>query len=434
MFYSQCLNCRLSEHINFICFVLQADELSNVQMYYPSQVVHQKFRHSMNLVIEKLISQQHRWILNGLHIYLQDPWMRINQRCQMFYSQCLNCRLSEHINFICFVLQADELSNVQMYYPSQVVHQKFRHSMNLVIEKLISQQHRSSTAKIYLSIWRQFNRFVLSLDIVSKSWEERTTLFVGFLIEKGMQSATVKTYVSAIKKMLVMDKYNWQDSKVLMSSLTRACHLVNDRVKARFAIKCGLLELILFEVERFFGSRKQWYLECLYKALFAISYYGLMHVGEVTNSPHVLCVCNVHVAKNKENFLLVLYSSKTHDLKNLPQKIKITSNRNERMGNYVHRHFCPFKLIKLFLQERGNYMDENEPFFVFRDKKAVNAEAARKLLRTLLKNLSLDGLLYDMHSFRIGRTSDLAKSGYTIPEIQRMGIWHSNVVYKYIRM
>ena len=152
----------------------------------------------------------------------------------------------------------------------------------------MSIQHRNSTAKTYLSIWRQFNRFVVSLDRKPRLWEDRATLFIGYLIDKGMQSATVKSYVSAIKKTLVMDGYDWNDNLVLVRSLAKACRIVNDKVRMRLLIHCGLLEMILFETQRLFANGNQWYLEILYKTLFAISYYGLMRIGEVTKSPHVL--------------------------------------------------------------------------------------------------------------------------------------------------
>ena len=83
-----------------------------------------------------------------------------------------------------------------------------------------------------------------------KLWEDRTTLFIGHLIDKGIQSSTIKSYVSAIKKTLVDDDYEWQDNRVLLGSLTRACKLVNDRVKTRLPVQRGLLDLLLFEIQR----------------------------------------------------------------------------------------------------------------------------------------------------------------------------------------
>ena len=158
-----------------------------------------------------------------------------------------------------------------------------------------------------------------------------------------------------------------------------------------------------------------------------------MRVGEVTKSPHVLKAKDVHIALNKDKILLVLYSSKTHNKELRPQKIKITSNRLERSGHYLHRYFCPFILMRKYLSLRGQYDNDTEQFFVFRDKSPVTPQHVRILLKLMLQKLHLDCALYGMHSFRIGRTTDLIKYNYSIGEVKRMGRWRSNVVYKYIR-
>ena len=85
--------------------------------------------------------------------------------------------------------------------------------------------------KNYLCVWRQFNDFIMCLDMIPKSWEERTLLFVEHMIEvHKAQSSTVKSYVSAIKRMLIDDNYKWDDNKILLMSLTRPCRLINDRL------------------------------------------------------------------------------------------------------------------------------------------------------------------------------------------------------------
>ena len=301
------------------------------------------------------------------------------------------------------------------------------------MEKLNNMQHRDSTARNYLNIWRQFNNFVISLDKKPRLWEDRTTLFIGYMIDRGAQSSTVKSYVSAIKKTMVMDGYDWNDKLVLVRSLARGCTIINDQVTTRLPIHCGLLEMILFEVQRIFTVKKQWYLETLYKSLFAMCYYGLMRIGEVTCSPHVLKAVHVHMAKNKNKLLLVLYSSKTHGKCNRLQKIKITANELDRSGGYHQRHFCPFKLIRQFIYNRGDYKDECEQFFIFSDGTPVTANQVRGILKLVFKNIGLDGNLYRMHSFRICRTTDLIKYGYSIEEVKLLGRWRSNVIFKYIR-
>ena len=305
--------------------------------------------------------------------------------------------------------------------------------MESIIDRLRMQQNRQSTCKMYLSVWRQFNKFLVRLDRHPKKWEDRTALFVAHLIhDKGMQSSTVKSYISAIKKTLQNDNYDWQDNWILLNSLTRACKLVNDKVRKRLPIKCNLLEMILFEIGNIY-SKQQPYLEYMYKALFAIGYYGMLRVGELTCSPHVLKANNVHLGRNKKKLMLILYSSKTHNEGNSPQKIKITANCIERTGNYTKKHFCLLILVEKYLLTRGPFIRDDEQFFVFSDGSPVTAQNARLMLRTCISNFGLDASLYGMHSLRSGRTTDLVNFGYPLEEVRRMGRWKSSAVYKYIK-
>ena len=177
-------------------------------------------------------------------------------------------------------------------------------------------------------------------------------------------------------------------------------------------------------------------MEVLYKTLFALSYYGMMRVCEVTQVPqsnHVVKAKDVHSALNKDKIMLVLYSSKTHSVGMKPQKIKITSNFDEKSGFYATRNFCPFELVNQYMQMRGDFDSPTEQFFVFSDKTPVSGDNARYILKTCLGNIGLDPLMYGFHSFRVGRTTDLIKYNYSIEEVKRMGRWKSNVVYRYIR-
>ena len=312
------------------------------------------------------------------------------------------------------------------------------HSMKLILQHLQSNSCRKSTNKNYLAIWRRFNKFILKLDHRPDSWEERASLFVAHLFQSGLQSATIKSYISAVKKTLVNDGYAWNDKKILLSSLTGACKLINDRVHTRLPIQIGLLELLLFEIKRSFGDQP--FLVALYQAMYALGYYGLFRIGELCkteNADHTIKAKDVHVATNKDKMLIVLYSSKTHGRESHPQKIKITANVKQiehgyQLGRYS-RHFCPFRLMQQYNEIRGNYVSTTEEYFVFRDRTPVTADIAREVLRELLKNLGLNSMLYSVHSLRIGRTSDLAKYNFSIAEIRRAGRWRSNAVYRYIR-
>ena len=305
--------------------------------------------------------------------------------------------------------------------------------MELILEKLKGLKNRESTKANYLSIWRKFNNFVMKLDVKLKSWEHRTSLYCTYLVDCGVQSSTIKCYKSAIKCMLVLDNYKWDDNEVLLSAITGACKIINDRVRARFPIQIGLLEIILFELGRYFENQK--YLEILYKTMFILGYYSLLRVGEITSSSkHTLKAKNVHIGKNKDKILIILYSSKMHGAESKPQEIKIQADTTTpRNNNVVKRHFSPFNITHQYLTLRGDYRSDDEPFFIFRGGSHVTANHMWNVLRKMLSHLNINPSLYNTHSLRGGRSCDLIKYGYTIDQVKMMGRWKSNAVYKYLR-
>ena len=77
-----------------------------------------------------------------------------------------------------------------------------------VLEQLKNQQNRLSTTKNYLCVWRNLNKFLLNLDDkITGGWEQKTALFGAYLVENGVQSSTLKSYLSAIKYILKLDGY-----------------------------------------------------------------------------------------------------------------------------------------------------------------------------------------------------------------------------------
>ena len=230
---------------------------------------------------------------------------------------------------------------------------------------------------------------MIKLDVKPKHWKDRVTLFIGYKVDQGIQSATVRSYVLAIKRTLIEDGYPWDDTRVILGSLTKACKIINDKVHTRLPIKCSLLELILFEVQRICRKDDQVFLEAMYKALFGLAYYGLMRIGEVTISDHVVKAKDVHAAENKDKLMIKLYSSKTHNKGMRAQTIKVTSNLSVKTGNYVKRHFCPVMLIKKFLNMRGSYQVDNDQLFIFRDGSPVTPFHARDMLKRCLLNIGL---------------------------------------------
>ena len=303
-----------------------------------------------------------------------------------------------------------------------------------IIDKLKCRQHQDSTSKVYLSIWRKFNEFVIKLDDPPPTWEEKVSLYGGFLVAHGIQSSTFKTYVSAIKKVLVTDGYMWDDDKLILNTLfLNACKRDNDAKRSRFPIKIGLLQVILYEVERLYANNQP-YLEMMYKSMFTLAYYGLLRIGELTESPHVVKAKDVYVGTMKNKIMLVLYSSKTHNKRSSPQTIKIDALDNYKMEVGSEKSFCPFYICQTYSQMRNGYLTDDEQYFVFRDHSPVKPYHVRKVLKKILRNIGLNPKLYGTHSFRIGRATDLLINKESVDHIKQLGRWKSNAVYKYLKL
>ena len=62
--------------------------------------------------------------------------------------------------------------------------------------------------------------------------------------------------------------------------------------------------------------------------MLSTTYYGLFRISEIaqTKGGHAALAKDVQIASNKNKFLIVLRSSKTHMRGSMPQFIKISSN------------------------------------------------------------------------------------------------------------
>ena len=298
-----------------------------------------------------------------------------------------------------------------------------------VIEELKNHKHKLSTKKNYRKIWENFNKFIVKLNYIPKSWEQKLMIYCSFLVENcRLQSSTVRSYATAIKQTLLIDGHKWDNNLFIMSTFTQACKLEKDVVHTRLPIQKGLMETILFEIEN--ELDQQPYLQILYKTIFIVAYYGLFRICELseTDSGHTVQLKNVHICTNKKRILVILHTSKTHGKGDKPQEVNIQIDHNrEREGN-----FNAYDLLKEYLANR-NKTQTDYPLFIFGDNTPVQDKNVRNMLKTILTKLGLRNKLYNTHSFRIGRATDLLKFGYSIEEIKRAGRWRSNAVFRYLR-
>ena len=193
------------------------------------------------------------------------------------------------------------------------------------------------------------------------------------------------------------DDITLNENKYLITSLTRACSIKNDKIKTRLPLQKGMVNLIVNETDKYFEKEHQHYLGCLYRALFAASYYGMLRIGELTTGTHPILALDVHIARNKNKILFVLRTSKTHGKGNKPQMVKISSSGNHEA---FAENCCSFGIIQEFIDIRGSCIRADEPLFVFSDRTPVQPNNMRNILKKMIKNIGLDPNVYGVHSFR----------------------------------
>ena len=305
-------------------------------------------------------------------------------------------------------------------------------ALERLIDKLRYQKYRKSTQRNYYTVWKKFNEFYIRLDIKPETWEECLVLFVGYLVETKKKSTTIKSYISAIKAVLMDDGIELNEDRYLINALTKACKYVNDTVRTRLPIRKSFLNVILNKIEKvFLQERNPLYLCCLYKALFATTYYGLFRVSEVTAGLglHPIKARNVHIGDNKDKMLFILKTSKTHWTDSKPQIVKIV----REMATFHMSIHCPFMLIRNYLRLRRKYQTNEEPFFIFSDRTPVTPGNYRSTLKLMLELCGVNPQLYGIHSMRVGRSVDLFfKSKLSVSTIKKLGRWKSNIVYRYL--
>ena len=310
-----------------------------------------------------------------------------------------------------------------------------------IVDRLRREQHRSSTLANYYCVWHLFNRFFVQLDIKPARWEDWLTLFIGYLVKHNKQSSTVKSYISAIKAVLKMHNIKIKHNQYLLSSLTRACRLKNDRCRTRLPIQSEMLGMLLKKTKEYFNKLNQPYLSVLYRTLFLITYYGLLHVSEVTKSAHTIKAGDIQLGENKRKIMIIIRSSKTLYKNMQPQVVKITATGNKQKRNkkpkeslkYRFKLPCPHKLIQKYIDMRGGYVNNSDQFFVFSDGSPVLARHMAVCLKLMLKKAGFNEKYYGTHSLRAGHSCNLHALGVSIENIKKLGHWKSNAVFRYLK-
>lgn len=256
-------------------------------------------------------------------------------------------------------------------------------------------------------------------------------LYAAALVEDGKAPATIKTYISGIRQVLLLDGVKFSDRSFELKAIIRASKLVNNRINVRMPITKPILTAVLKQLDIRYDQQP--YLLAMYRAMMVAAYYGMLRVGEITSGTHALKAQHVIRTRRKTGhkyvlgIRLYLRSSKTHGIGDYPQSVDIRADKNDTLD--------PAQIIEEFGQMRDEFGKNIPEFFVFRDGTPVSALQYRRVLKEMLKAAGFQPAMYNAHSSRKGRAQDLYKMNWDIVHIRRQGRWSpsSMCVFNYLR-
>ena len=289
----------------------------------------------------------------------------------------------------------------------------------------------SSTYKAYQRHWQSLLDFhkELGMNLTYPVHSSTIALFIAHLYQKGLKPNTVRSYLSAISfihklKNLVDPTASFLVSKTLqgfVNSDISPCLKLQPITKS---ILHQLLDNVTFCTTCSY-TRK------LISALFLITYYACLRVGEAVctkNASHTLHISQISplgstsVSYPPKNGYQIKFQSYKHSKHLTPTFI---------LSPIAERQYCPVSALHAYVCSRGL---KAGPLFVDASFRPLTRKTFLHYLHLCVDLTNLPIGQFNTHSFHIGRVTQLAMDNTPESKIKDIGRWKSNAYQKYIRL
>ena len=246
-----------------------------------------------------------------------------------------------------------------------------------------------SSFKSYIRHWNYFSEFlhgVLYQEVCLPIHSQHIAMFIAHLHTKDLQHSTIKSYLSALS--FIHKAGNLPDpdnTHLVRKSLIGIKSLQTVKTSMRLPITKLVLKCILSAIL---------YVR-MYRALFLLTYYTCLRVGEVVLADqklHVQQFNNLLQSNQMLVLVMILFSNHTNTVNQTPT-LRLLASKDKP---------CPVDALSSFLAVHSSGDGQ-----VFIDQR--NQPITRKQFSTFLKVcLQIEGTSfnnYNTHSFRIGRVT-----------------------------
>ena len=291
---------------------------------------------------------------------------------------------------------------------------------------LIRSSVQPTTLIQYRKVWTNFCNFhsnILQQDFILPVNSGNLGLYVSHLADLGLQPTTIQSHLSAIRFVHKLHDCPDPTQSFLITKLMIALHKKSPCIDKRRPITLPLLMTFISDLKIIQNTA---YHIALYSAMYSLAYFACLRVGELAtsnNKGNVLDLGQVtQVSSEGELWAIqISFSQYKHSGGDQPilELIRQTDDR-----------YCPVKLLQKYLALRPSGPG---PVFVSTHGKPITRQQFLGALHSSVRFRSLDPSLYNTHSFRIGRSTDMMFQGYSDAQIRAVGRWKSDAYKRYIR-
>ena len=248
---------------------------------------------------------------------------------------------------------------------------------------------------------------------------DQVATYVAYLHDEGYAPTSIISYTSALGYIHRLRGHSDPTSSVLVQKLLAGAVKLTPPTPPRLPITLVILHRLLKAVDIHINH---YYHKPLLKAMFLISFYGLMRMGEVSMYKHGLVPLQMDQLQISKDKLVISITHFKYNSKLTPVDIIFPRHQDPQ--------FCPVVHLSTYLLLRGF---QPGPIFAYPSLAPVHRSFYSGKLCFLLKSIGCDVSRYQSHSFRIGGASYFAELGYTDSQIRLLGRWETNSFIKYIR-
>ena len=247
-------------------------------------------------------------------------------------------------------------------------------------------------------------------------------LFITYLHNRSLAYSTVRTYISALSFLFRLKSDSDPTSHLLVVKALQGVQNLARTKSSLLPISKPLLHQILSVIPKCISIH---YDRVMFHSIFLLTYYACLRVGEVV------------ISANPQNTLhlnqltrATIDSQTAYSISFLHFKHSNHRTPTITLLPVADPAFCPVHSLSEYIRIRGQTPG---PLFLDNGLNPVTRSRVSTVLKTCLSFLNLPPARYNTHSFREGRTTQLATDNASDATIRHTGRWVSNAYLKYIR-